>query len=1840
MSLVEQYKASGLSETDAYYQAGQDIISGNVDIAGLFVDQEADATPEVTPAVTPETVAQTTAEVVQNQNETAPLRDETAYEEASTEGLDSGLFPIQSSLGNFTVPADLMFKFAPRVQAISGQSLDTVAQEGGIGSTAALEIVTGMEPGSLTYMGERTASTVLQRVADAYGKDPKSLDTLVPELRKVFNEAKSEQGAIDDAGKSLDEQGVQPRPGPTTDSLPLRRKGRTPTQPTTAVDGAGTSGVAINSRAVAKSTLREVASPTTLEARTEVGTVEADAKNSVIEITDILSEGLAPYVGELGVLPEAVDIKRADLNAQLASFGITDPALVQLANRRFDENVAKLEGVETAESQVEADTTATVPLEGVTTDTTASQLPANPATGLKPPGKRRGGRKPLDRTPEERQAAAERRKERQKVGRDSVRTADRALNTIEKPFNVDDYSSLDNAKAAALELATERRDALVDAFQILANKNISPDSKAKQTARKVIDHPSVDSRERTIAENLSKQKEARSDLLDFSTETRRDEAYNTFDNATQAINHIIKTGNAFESLLAKRIKPFLKGVNFVVVNDPNVDIPDARTRSRFLGATGLYVEGADGTRTIYLSALPQLDGLNNMTFLHEAVHGATLAQINSWINNQSSVSPQAASALRDMQRVMLNAYKTYAVLNVVEMTDPIDDNLYQLGAFTDLKEFVAYGLTQPEMQDFLAKVEGDYRFKDDVAPRGLLSRFVQSIRKLFNMGPQYNSAFLDLVVVTDRLLNAPMMDPTKEAVTAAAKKLSSQDKLLEKIRRSRPDEDMVNDVGELTKTTRNAKDAVRMFKAAFDAMSVNSIRAALYTLASRDIVRWAGDRINNLKNIGNAVEKMSAMRAKRTRDLAQEVQPWVAYDRKNKKGGRILADLMNVTTLVNVDPTLHSSLTDALANDSLLTDLRAELDAAINQPSVDARAPRTIRAEITKREGDIRLVYEGGRSPSGYVMGGWNELGSIAKGEGRKIFKQVKESYQKTFETHQELLLKKIRGSEIPGSEGDESTPKGQLIAEITRSFQEAKKLGVYFPLMRFGQHWLRVGQGKNSEYFMFESEVKRNEYARRRAEEMARAGETRSYEQLITEEALSIGSNLGTMRKEIVDSSAMLKNIFSALESGSQVDPNTGRVMLTEVESIKDQVYQMYLMTLPERDMRRRFTHRQGRTGFTADAIRTFVTSQHTAANQLARLAYSDEIRAAIGSSYAELAGNPNAPKLAPFVNELAARAISQIQPPATGMADAFGRVGNQAAFLYMLSSIKSALVQTTQVPIVVVPTLAAEYGITDTLATVGSYGNLFNRFGLTKYNDQGELVTEWGKPSINDSNYINNHPDPVYREALKKAWRVGDERDAYMSTYTADMTSRGRMPSAEQQNPTRMATKAVYNFLTGAFHHAERMARETVYMSAFEMEYKKLRGQEVAHDEAVNRSIDKALDLLNESMFDFTQYNKPRVMTSNVILRLATQFRSFSLQMTSYLVRNFANMLPFLNKEGKREAATKFFGTLGMTFAFAGVTGMPLYSFLIGAAEMLRDMMRPDEDDPEADQWYDEDDDGNPLGKRSLDLWFREWFIPTHFGRGSSIANALGLSDEQALLLQRGVKMGPISALTDLNIGASTTLNNLWFQDSPPSDSYKAAYQDLLYQYALGPFGSMIEQGMAGLDDFSKGDWVRGAEKMLPAGFRGTAKAMRQATEGERTRDGAVIREEEWFHIGKLMASASGFQSTEIAEIQKKNFIARRMIQQIERQRTSSLENLDKAVDKFDNNPTDDNWDQIEKALDAISAYNYINGFGPLAITQETIQRSLSERAKRRGMAVEGLSVPKSKMPLILPLLEKSQK
>ena len=176
------------------------------------------------------------------------------------------------------------------------------------------------------------------------------------------------------------------------------------------------------------------------------------------------------------------------------------------------------------------------------------------------------------------------------------------------------------------------------------------------------------------------------------------------------------------------------------------------------------------------------------------------------------------------------------------------------------------------------------------------------------------------------------------------------------------------------------------------------------------------------------------------------------------------------------------------------------------------------------------------------------------------------------------------------------------------------------------------------------------------------------------------------------------------------------------------------------------------------------------------------------------------------------------------------------------------------------------------------------------------------------------------------------------------------------------------------------EQLPREMMAMAAYRLG----RSQGLSHDEATK----KALDLTHDAMYDYSMFDTPRYFRGP-IGRTIFQFKKFSQNTAFYLTTNFLQMFKGADSTIRKQAATRFFGTLGMTGMFAGLTGMPLYTVMSTVAEKVLSAFGDDDDD--------EDSAAFQIRKYGFDLWFKKW-LSENFG--SNVATY--------------VAMGPVTGLT----------------------------------------------------------------------------------------------------------------------------------------------------------------------------------------------------------------------------------
>ena len=422
--------------------------------------------------------------------------------------------------------------------------------------------------------------------------------------------------------------------------------------------------------------------------------------------------------------------------------------------------------------------------------------------------------------------------------------------------------------------------------------------------------------------------------------------------------------------------------------------------------------------------------------------------------------------------------------------------------------------------------------------------------------------------------------------------------------------------------------------------------------------------------------------------------------------------------------------------------------------------------------------------------------------------------------------------------------------------------------------------------------------------------------------------------------------------------------------------------------------------------------------------------------------------------------------------------------------------------------------------------------------------------------------------------------------------------------------------------FHHAERFNREVMAMSAFRMSYDAAIKAGNPPFVAFNKAVDQAKDLTYRSMFDYSTLNKPRYL-QNAYAKVILQFKQFPQQMTYLLTRSgyewFDNpteeqlgqiadsiireraetgqaalsaqdldkAVQDQVKQIRKEGRDRLLGTLGMTFLFAGATGMPLFS--IGAATV------------EALYAVFSDDDEPPL---DFENWFKNWMAET-FGDffGDSIS--------------RGV----VTQATGLNIADRMSLNDLWFRDARKSQDEVTAFQNMLINL-LGPTAGLGISAAEALKLYNDGHYYRGAEKVMPAILKQPLVGMRYATEGVLTLKGDELVSD---ISGKdALAQSLGFAPERVAQRQKSNIEKKSMEQDIINKRQDLMNAFFMSIDTKDQ-------DFTARVFEKISSFNRMYPTYP--ISNNTLTRSVRDRYKARALAslTGGIPINKNLMGVL---------
>jgi hypothetical protein len=366
---------------------------------------------------------------------------------------------------------------------------------------------------------------------------------------------------------------------------------------------------------------------------------------------------------------------------------------------------------------------------------------------------------------------------------------------------------------------------------------------------------------------------------------------------------------------------------------------------------------------------------------------------------------------------------------------------------------------------------------------------------------------------------------------------------------------------------------------------------------------------------------------------------------------------------------------------------------------------------------------------------------------------------------------------------------------------------------------------------------------------------------------------------------------------------------------------------------------------------------------------------------------------------------------------------------------------------------------------------------------------------------------------------------------------------------------------------HQMERVNREATYMAALELAYRENKKNGQTHTEAKKNAIEAAVETTLAATFDFSSYNKPRVLNTGVG-RLAGQFMSYPYMMVSLLGRNvYTAIRRSKNLEpGERLAAIQTAtGVLFNIGLYAGLTGVPLYGFFTTIASLL--LWAFDDDDEEEGGLSYIDEDGNIKATYNIDWWVRNVWIPKTFGADGTVANLFDLDDGTAEVLARSVEKGPISAITDIDLSNSVALDVLFFVPRESrEETPEGKIRDYTFSVVTGAFGNTVMDYVKAGKDLMNGYTDRALER-LPKLFGNVAKANRFATEGQTNYNRELVgMDADFWSSDKAILQALSFASTEADQRQQQNYEAKNIKADVAAAREDFLNKLRKtALDRY---------------------------------------------------------------------------
>ena len=803
------------------------------------------------------------------------------------------------------------------------------------------------------------------------------------------------------------------------------------------------------------------------------------------------------------------------------------------------------------------------------------------------------------------------------------------------------------------------------------------------------------------------------------------------------------------------------------------------------------------------------------------------------------------------------------------------------------------------------------------------------------------------------------------------------------------------------------------------------------------------------------------------------------------------------------------------------------------------------------------------------------DVTAVGKG-GEKIYTELRNVYAKQIKQLEEVLNRRIDNMKDAKGNPIKKEAKEQLRSSIFDKIFAQNRIEPYFPLTREGEFWVKfvgtdpVTGTPEPVYMAFKRPSQRNKFVRN-----LKAEGVTGIEQY---------SSRNEMVDKARDHSASTSFVGQTLKLLN--DANVSK----EVEA---EFLQIFLHTMPESSFAKQLIRRgnkgAGELGFVEDAEQAFRQRAYDMGAQIARMDHSSRIDAVMleieGEFKALQEKKPEDQTSAQiFTEELRARAKFAKNPP-NDMANKLAAQANRVAFIGTIGfNASSAIVNATQIPLMMYPILIGKYGIGPATKAMGRSMGLIKGSGTTRMltNLVGDnTVKARGTPSI-DNYFQEDANGNLSIRANKKKGLDEDQlkelkdlqvlvelannqgqlnRSLFYDTLGVEMSGRAK--------DVWDKTNAYSAFM---FHQVERFNRQVAMTTVYKLELDRLREMEKKKAENL-RTPDAELQAAaaKEALYKAQEMNggaflatAPRVAQTH-IGRVAMMYKTFGLQMYYTILKTGKIAFSDADPDVKREARKQLAGIVFASVAMSGVQGIPMIGALMLAWNLTRD---------------DDEEDAETILRQYIgEGWYK----------------------------------GGINALTGVDVANRIGMGNLLFRLNPYAQNQSP--EEIAMQAVGGPAWSVGSQLYRGLKDMADGELQRGIENTLPAAFRNVAKMIRYSgldEGGINTRKGNPIYDD--VTTGELLFQFFGFAPTGYTLAMDIN----RSIKEVER---GTVLRRKKALDELYMSIAMGSGEDVDDAIKEVIEYN--DKHPNWVISGKTIIKSMNMRYKTAALMHNGVTV-----------------